>query len=104
MCQKIIEKIRKKTLTNLKDVRNGALLEQPQALTKRRVLVLERVGGAAARRRIHPYIALVPRKRPEHQPLLHRLRDARIPLLNPLERQRFGHKFGGYVEERCGGA
>ena len=83
----------------MKHVSDGALLKETQPLAERRVLVLQRVGQAAAGRGIHPDITFVPRKGPEDQPLLHWLGYPRIPLLYPLEGQGFGDKFGGDVEK-----
>ena len=83
----------------MKHVSHGALLKEAQPLAERRILVLQRVGQTAAGRGVHPNITFIPRKGPEDQPLLHRLRYPRIPLLYPLERQGFGDKFGGDVEK-----
>ena len=78
-------------LTDLQDVRDGALVQQAHPLAERRVLVVQRVAGGAARRAIHSNVALVPRKGPEDEALLHRLGYPREPLLDPLKRNSFGN-------------
>ena len=86
-------------LTNLEDVGDGALLQQPHALAVGGVLVLQGVGDTPAGRAVHPDVPLVSREGPEHQSLLDWLRNSRESFLYSLEWNSFGNKFWRDVKE-----
>ena len=90
------------SLTDLKHVLNAALLEYLDAAVEGRVVVLLAVGRHAGQRAVHADVALVARKRPEDDALLHGLRDPVVPLLDQLERSRLGCDSGANIQQRVG--
>ena len=87
----------------MEDASDCALVQEPHTLAVGGVLILQgKAAPSITGTAVHPDVSLIPGEGPEHQPLLHRLWNAREALLNPLEWHSSGHQLGGDIQERAG--
>ena len=87
------------TLTNLQYISDSSLIQEPHALAKRGVLILESICSAPTWGAVHPDVSFISGKCPEDKTLLDRLRNAGESFLYSLEWNCFGNKFRGDVKQ-----